>query len=50
MAQNSGLYENAATERVNEVLKQDFYSDKYNKDLPIVKQIVEQKIDICNKN
>jgi putative transposase len=29
-------------ERKNRILKQEFYIDKYNKDLPIMKQIIKQ--------
>ena len=36
MIQNSDPYENAVIKR-NGILKQGFYVDKYNKDLPIMK-------------
>ena len=38
MTQNSDPYENAVAERINGILKQEFLIDKYNKDLPIMKQ------------
>jgi hypothetical protein len=37
MTQNSDPYENALAERINGILKQEFYIDKYNKDLSIMK-------------
>jgi transposase InsO family protein len=49
MTQNSDPYENAVAERINGILKQEFYIDKYNKDLPIMKQIVKETIDIYNE-
>ena len=38
MTQNSDPHENAVAERINRILKQEFLIDKYNKDLPIMKQ------------
>lgn len=38
MTQNSDPYENAMAERINGILKQEFYIDRYNKDLPIMKK------------
>jgi putative transposase len=49
MTQNSDPYENAVAERINGILKQEFYIDKYNKDLPIMKQIIKETIDIYNE-
>ena len=48
MTQNSDPYENAVAERINGILKQEFYIDKYNKDLPIMKQIIKETIDLYN--
>ena len=49
MTQNSDPYENAVAERINGILKQEFYIDKYNKDLPIMKQIIKETITIYNE-
>ncbi len=49
MNQNSVPYENAVAERINGILKQEFYVDKYNKDLPIMKQIIKETVDIYNE-
>ena len=49
MTQNSDPYENAVAERINGILKQEFYIDKYNKDLPIMKQIIKETIEIYNE-
>ena len=49
MTQNSDPYENAVAERINGILKQEFYIDKYNKDLPIMKQIIKETVEIYNK-
>jgi putative transposase len=49
MTQNSDPYENAVAERINGILKQEFYIDKYNKDLPIMKQIIKETVNIYNK-
>ena len=49
MTQNSDPYENAVAERINGILKQEFYIDKYNKNLPIMKQIIKETVDIYNK-
>ena len=49
MTQNSDPYENAVAERINGILKQEFSIDKYNKDLPIMKQIVKETIEIYNE-
>ena len=50
MTQNSDPYENAVAERINGILKQEFFIDKYNKDLPIMKQILKETVDIYNEN
>ena len=49
MTQNSDPYENAVAERINGILKQEFYIDKYNKDLPIMKQIIKETVNIYNE-
>ena len=49
MTQNSDPYENAVAERINGILKQEFYIDKYNKDLLIMKQIIKETIAIYNE-
>ena len=46
MTQNSDPYENAVAERINGILKQEFYIDKYNKDLSIMKQIIKETVDV----
>ena len=48
MTQNSDPYENAIAERINGILKQEFYIDKYNKDLHIMKQIIKETVNIYN--
>jgi putative transposase len=48
MTQNSDPYENAVAERINGILKQEFNIDKYNKDLPIMKQIIKETVAIYN--
>ena len=49
MTQNSDPYENAVAERINGILKHEFYIDKYNKDLPIMKQIIKETVNIYNQ-
>jgi len=49
MTQNSDPYENAVAERINGILKQEFSIDKYNKELPIMKQIIKETVAIYNK-
>ena len=49
MTQNSDPYENAIAERINGILKQEFNIDKYNKDLPIMKQIIKETVEIYNE-
>jgi len=48
MTQNSDPYENAVAERINGILKQEFNIDKYNQDLPIMKQITRETVEIYN--
>ena len=49
ITQNSDPYENAVAERINGILKQEFNIDKYNKDLPIMKQIIKETVAIYNE-
>jgi transposase InsO family protein len=49
MTQNSDPYENAVAERINGILKQEFFIDRYNKDLPIMKQIIKETVHIYNE-
>ena len=49
MTQNSDPYENAVAERINGILKQEFNIYKYNKDLPIMKQIIKETVEIYNE-
>jgi putative transposase len=49
MTQNSDPYENAVAERINGILKQEFYIDKHNNDLPIMKQIIKETVAIYNE-
>ena len=49
MTQNSDPYENAVAERINGILKQEFHIDKHNKELPIMKQIIKETVDIYNE-
>ncbi len=49
MTQNSDPYENAVAERINGILKQEFYIDKYNKELAVMKQIIKETADIYNE-
>ena len=49
MTQNADPYENAVAERINGILKQEFYIDRYNKDLPIMKQIIKETVHIYNE-
>jgi len=48
MTQNSDPYENAVAERVNGILKQEFMIDTYHQDLPTMKIIVRETIEIYN--
>jgi transposase InsO family protein len=49
MTQNSDLYENAVPERINGILKQEFYINKHNKDLSIMKEIIKETLDTYNE-
>jgi putative transposase len=48
MTQNSDPYENAVAERINGILKQEFNIDKFNKELPIMRVLVKNAIEIYN--
>jgi transposase InsO family protein len=48
MTQNSDPYENAEAKRIG-ILKQEFYIDKYNKKLPIMKKIIKETVNINNE-
>ncbi|MEZ4786860.1 MAG: integrase core domain-containing protein [Flavobacterium haoranii] len=49
MAQNSDPYENAVAERINGILKQEFNIHKYNKEIPIMKKIITETIEIYSE-
>ena len=46
---NSDPYENAVAERINGILKQEFAIDKFNKELPVMKLLVKDAIEIYNQ-
>lgn len=48
MTQNSDPYENAVAERINGILKQEFLIDTYHQDLPTMKIIIRETIEIYN--
>jgi putative transposase len=48
MTQNSDPYENAVAERINGILKQEFLIDTYQQELPIMKKIIRETIEIYN--
>ncbi|WP_461757444.1 IS3 family transposase [Myroides sp. LJL116] len=48
MTNNGDPYENAIAERINGILKQEFAIDTYNQELPIMKKIINQVVDIYN--
>ena len=50
MTQNSQPCENDVSERINGILKQEFFIEKYNKDLPIMKQIIKETVQTYNEN
>ncbi|WP_262884785.1 IS3 family transposase [Sphingobacterium zhuxiongii] len=50
MTENSDPYENAIAERINGILKQEFMIDTYHLDLTLMKQIVEEAINIYNND
>jgi len=50
MTENSDPYENAIAERINGILKQEFMIDTYYLDLPLMKELVKEAIDIYNND
>jgi len=48
MTQNSDPYENAVAERINGILKQEFLIDTYHQDIPTMKKIMQETIEIYN--
>lgn len=48
MTNNGDPYENAVAERINGILKQEFFIDTYHQDLETMKTIVKESIDIYN--
>ncbi|MEL1252282.1 integrase core domain-containing protein [Flavobacterium sp. DGU38] len=44
MTQNSDPYQNAVTERINGILKQEFSIDRYNQTTQITNQIVKEAV------
>jgi len=48
MTNNGDPYENAVAERINGILKQEFMIDTYHQDLPIMKIILKEAIEIYN--
>ena len=49
MTQNSDPYENAVAERINGILKQEFFIDNFNQTLPITTSLVKNAIEIYNE-
>ncbi|MDI9877971.1 integrase core domain-containing protein [Flectobacillus sp. LYT7W] len=49
MTQNSDLYENAAAERINGILKQEFMIDRFDKSRETIKVLVKQSVDLYNE-
>ncbi len=49
MTNNGDPYENAVAERINGILKQEFFIDTYHQDLEIMKLVVEESIQIYNQ-
>lgn len=48
MTNNGDPYENAVAERINGILKQEFFIDTYHRDLVTMKLIVKESIEIYN--
>jgi putative transposase len=48
MTENSDPYENAIAERINGILKQEFMIDTYHLDIPLMKELIKEAIDIYN--
>ncbi|MDP2454308.1 MULTISPECIES: IS3 family transposase [unclassified Kaistella] len=49
MTQNSDPYENAVAERINGILKQEYFIDKFNQTLPITRALVRNAIELYNE-
>ena len=49
MTESYDPYQNAVAERVNGILKQEFMIDRYTVELPVLKKIVAESINIYNK-
>lgn len=49
ITQHSDPYENTVAERINVILKQEFNIDNFNKELPIMKILVKNVIEIYNQ-
>lgn len=49
MTNNGDPYENAVAERVNGILKQEFAIDAYNKELPVMRDLIKQVVGIYNE-
>lgn len=50
MTEKSDSYENAIAERINGILKQEFMIDTYHLELPLMKELVKDAIDIYNND
>jgi transposase InsO family protein len=48
MTEDSNPYENAVAERINGILKQEFMIDRLHLDLPIMKQVIKEVVEIYN--
>ena len=48
MTESYDPYQNAVAERVNGILKQEFFIDRFNVELPILRKIVAESIHIYN--
>ena len=49
MTERYDPYANAVAERVNGIIKQEFLLDRYNAQLPLMKALVKESVDIYNK-
>ena len=49
MTQNSDPYENAVAERINGILKQEYFIDKFNQTLPTTRALVRNAIKLYNE-
>ena len=48
MTNNGDPYENAVAERINGILKQEFFIDNYHQDLETMKLIIKETVEIYN--